>query len=279
MLSRLTATLGLAILEASSMGFAGWALADRRYVPAYVHDNVLSQGARRMIFVNVAGALAVAWVVLLALLVLKRRRMWLDAAERTVRRAAPLSLAALAVLLFDHRLWDGRDLAFLTLALGWGFGVRVALRTAVETAPVFPTLAARVLPASRAVGAALGRAASRVDAPLGSVIAASCAYATYLSVISIAQHRNLETSAFDMGGWDNLMWNLVHRGAIFESTPFMGTAGSHLARHATFFAYVLAPFYAMSPGPETLLVLQAVILGWAAVPLHLYARLHLPAWS
>jgi uncharacterized membrane protein len=76
------------------------------------------------------------------------------------------------------------------------------------------------------------------------------------------------------------MWNLVHGGPIFRSTPFSGpTGGSHLGHHATFFAYLLAPIYLVAPRPETLLVVQAVLLGAGAIPLFLYARRHLPAWT
>ena len=59
----------------------------------------------------------------------------------------------------------------------------------------------------------------------------------------------------------------------------MGPTGSHMARHATFFAYVIAPIYALAPHPETLLVIQAVMLGWAAAPLYVYARRRLPPWT
>jgi uncharacterized membrane protein len=56
----------------------------------------------------------------------------------------------------------------------------------------------------------------------------------------------------------------------------MGHGGSHLSRHATFFAYAVAPVYALLPGSETLLALQAAMLGATALPMHLSLRRHLP---
>jgi hypothetical protein len=91
-------------------------------------------------------------------------------------------------------------------------------------------------------------------------------------------HRNGLTMAFDLGIFDNLHWNLIHGGGFFETHTGMGPeGGSHFGRHATFFAYLIAPIYAIREGPETLLVIQAFLLGFAAVPLFAFARHHISA--
>jgi uncharacterized membrane protein len=274
MLTRLAVALGLAALEASSMGLAGWVMSDPRLIPDYARDNQVTPHTRLWIFLNMGGALLAALVIIVAIFVWKRRG-GLEIVEKLVRFLAPLSLAALAAFLFDHRLWPGRDLEFLVLALAWGFGMRAAVRMTAEADVSLP----RAGVALSALRARLRSVSVNVRAPLFSVIAGACAYVVHFSTITLAHHHNLGTSAFDLGGWDNLMWNLVHGGPLFRSTPFMGPTGSHMARHATFFAYVIAPIYALAPHPETLLVVQATMLGAAAVPLYFYASRHLPPWT
>ncbi len=277
-LTRLAQVLGMAALEASSVGLAGWALRDRQWVPPYARDNHVTHHVRAWIFVNVGVGLAVA-ALAIALTFAWKRRNGLDALEKCVRLLSPLSLAALAAFLFDHRLWPGRDLVFLTFALGWGFGMRAAAASACQSGVTLPRRAAAAMARVRSQVSA---ATKGVDLPLLAVLASACLYTAHFSVITIAHHRNLGSCAFDLGGWDNLMWNIVHQGngePVLGSTPFMGPGASHLARHATFFAYVIAPVYALAPRPETLLVLQAAMLGAAAVPLFLYARRHVPPWT
>jgi uncharacterized membrane protein len=274
----------------------------------YARDNQVDPHVRSFIFLYIGAALAAASLTALAVFARKRASA-LDIIERATALATPLCLAGLAPFLFDHRLWVDRDGSFLVLTLAWGFGMRAAVRRAGEVdlaalssavaplaraplarAPLAPRAVAAFAAAARALSHRAHRArraplaqwaSANIDAPLLSVVAGASAYAAYFSAITISHHRNFGTSAFDLGGWDNLMWNLVHAPAqhLFRSTPFMGPTGSHMARHATFFAYVIAPIYALAPHPETLLVMQAVVLGWAAAPLYLYARRHLPPWT
>jgi uncharacterized membrane protein len=279
LLTRLARVLGMASLESASVGMAGWELSGHATLPAHTRSNALWAGARGFIFLDMGLALAVGVLILAALLFWKRD---LRVIERLVRRLSPLALTALVPLLFDTRLWTGWDLVFLPLALGFGFGMWAAARAVLETEPAFPEVAGRrraVLDRLAVLGARVTSRLSRVDAPLLVAVAGACAYAAYFSVITVESHRNLGTSSFDLGLEDNLMWNLVHGGPIFKSSPFDGPTGTHLRNHATFFAYLLAPIYRLAPGPETLLVVQAVLMGAAAIPLHLYARRHVSPWT
>lgn len=255
-LSRTTRVLALAAVEGTSVGLAGWVCAGHRWVPEFVRHNALSTTERRFVFLDMAVGMAIALAVLVAVLVVYRRRSALDVAERLVWRASPLAVAALVPLLFDARIWDGADLAFLALAAVFGLAVLATTRAALGTLPTFRALR---VPA---------------NAALAVTCVAACAYTAYFAWLTITNHRNLGTSSFDLGLEDNLMWNLVHGGPMLRSTPFDGPTGTHLRNHATFFAYVLAPIYAVAPRPETLLVVQAAIMGGAAVPLHLWARRH-----
>ena len=48
--------------------------------------------------------------------------------------------------------------------------------------------------------------------------------------------------------------------------------------HETYISYLIALPYRLAPRPETLLVLQSILIGGAALPLYAFARRHLGAW-
>ncbi len=263
------------------MGLAVWALADAKLVVGYARDNAISKHTRALVFLNIGVGMGVALALCGAILLWKRRAA-LGLLDQLARRAAPLALAGLAVFLFDARLWADREAVFLPLALAFGLGMRAAVAASLDAGLAFPAAGAAVARAWARVGDVGGarlRAFRGADVALAVVGAGAAGYAWRLSALTLADHRNFGTSSFDLGGFDNLMWNLVHGAAPFRSTPFMGYGGSHLARHATFLGYALAPIYAAFPGAETLLVLQATILGATAVPMHLTLRRYLPHWA
>jgi uncharacterized membrane protein len=276
-LARWATVIGLCVLEACSAGLASWELLARRCMPDYARRNLLDLQDRAYVFLDMAIGLGAA-VVVFAVIGVWKRRGALDLLERLARRLTPLALAALAPLLFDARLWHDGAVVFLVFAAIFGFGARAATLAIVRTSPASPGFAARLR--ERFEGH-LRRAAAplaRLDLPLAVTALGACAYAIYFSAITIASHRNLGTSSFDMGLEDNLMWNLVHGGPLFKSTPFDGPTGTHLRNHATFFSYVLAPVYWLAPRPETLLAIQATLMGAAAIPLHLFARRRVTGW-
>jgi uncharacterized membrane protein len=108
------------------------------------------------------------------------------------------------------------------------------------------------------------------------VCAAALGYSAYFGYYTVAWHRGVR-SGYDLALENNLVWNLVHGGQFFKSSPLVGPKGSHFGYHATLLAFFIAPIYALAQRPETLLVLQSTLLGFAAVPLFLFARLHLGA--
>ena len=97
---------------------------------------------------------------------------------------------------------------------------------------------------------------------------AIAAYVVYVSIHTIWNHWSLGTAAFDLGIQENALWNTIH-GDIFYS-PLMG--GHLLGIHTFLILLAVAPIYALAPSTEILLVLQAVVLGLAALPLFLLAR-------
>jgi uncharacterized membrane protein len=225
----------------------------------------------------VAAAVAVAGLAVGALL-FSRRREGFVLAERIARRATPLGLLGIAPVLFDRSLWNDDSLTPHLLIAAYGVATAATLRVAWRTAPAFPGLGNQVAgwPGFRRSASLLARPL----VPLATVVAATVAYAAYFSYATIENHRNLHTNAFDLGLEENLVWHtLQFKQPLFQSTPFSGPTGTHFGNHATWFVYVIAPIYALVPRPETLLVVQAILMGGAAVPLFLYAKRHVTPWS
>jgi uncharacterized membrane protein len=274
-LTRLARALGLGALEGASAALAMWTVRAYRFLPPYARDNKLEPGVRTGELVYIALGV-VAAVLLTGVVFARKRGAGLEVLEHAVRRLSPLALLGPAGLLLDWRLWPGREPVFYTLVLAVGLCVPVSLLVAQRAGRLLSLdrLRARIGDPLRAMARRIPRA---VDGPLVAVLLGAAFYAVYFSVITIENHRNLGTSV-DLAIEDNLMWNLVHGGPLFVSTPFSGPTGSHFGHHATFFSYLLAPLYLLAPQPETLLVVQATLLGSAAVPLFLYARRHVPPW-
>jgi uncharacterized membrane protein len=193
--------------------------------------------------------------------------------EHLAHRLAPLGVLGFLPILFQWQVWQGRDMSFLALVAVAAFIFEAGLRTAIAVGPLAWELPVRRLVARAA--SALTRRLPRTLAalPLLLVCAGALGYAAYFGYYTVAWHRGVHSS-FDLGLENNLMWNLIHGGQFFKSSPLVGPKGTHFGYHATLFAFVMAPIYALAPRVETLLLLQSTLLGFAAVPLFLFARLH-----
>ncbi len=274
LLTRIARTLGLLAAIGASLAMALWSLAAWASLPEYLAQNQIPPAARFGLASALAcGALLAAGAG--ALLAATDRERGLALAERLSQRLAPLVLAGLLPLLLYVDLWRERELEFLALASLFGLSAIGLLRLALAGPPVFAGAASRLAPLRRTLGRL-----ETFGAPLGLVLLAATAYAAYFSTYTVLNHQALRTSSFDLGVENNLMWNLIHGAPLFRTTPHGGgPLGSHLGFHHTYLSFVLAPFYALAPRPETLLVLQSVLAGFAALPLYLLGRRRFGAWS
>ena len=101
-------------------------------------------------------------------------------------------------------------------------------------------------------------------------------YLVTFGTLSVLRHESYHSSGFDLGLFDQVLWNTVH-GRPFESTMSEALPVPHslLGDHFSIALLVLAPFYYGLPHPETLLVGQSVALTLGAWPVFLLARLKL----
>jgi uncharacterized membrane protein len=114
------------------------------------------------------------------------------------------------------------------------------------------------------------RPASRIPHPVvwallvGMILGAQAV----LTLALIAQHRAYNSSAFDLGFFDQIIWNTAH-GRWFETTfvPY-NFAGQHFEPVLLLFAAI----YRVAPSVVVLFVVQSALAAWAALPLFLAAR-------
>ncbi len=265
-------SLGLLAIEGLSVGLAGWSFRAWDRLGPYVASNTLPTAGRRYVLGNMGAAAALA--LLSALIVLRwKGSAGLDLIDRASRRCAPLVLSGLLPLLLQWQLWVGHELTFLVLTGLFGLGLQALMRIALSAAPVFASARA---PALVALPAPMAQAAS-TWLPGALVATGAVFYTAYFSFYTIANHYNLGTASFDLGIENNLVWNAVHGGPLFKTSPLGGPLSTHLGYHQTYFSYVMGLVYLLAPVPQTLLVIQAAFLGAAAWPLYLLAKRRLGA--
>ena len=246
----------------------------------FVNRNQLAPRARTQLLLwLVAGALAGA-VAALALYLRRRDRRapFARAAGvlRTARLLSPLALPALARPLLLATEWEALARASAVAALTL-LAQRCFQAAASEVAAgrvSFARLLGRLFrwPSSTATGRR-----RTVFVETAVVLLGVAFYAVWMSYGTILQHREFQTFAYDLGNYDNMFYNLMH-GRPFRTLSVLpeGKTWSMLSNHAELTMFVLVPFYALRPGSETLLIMQATSLALGAIPLYRFAARRLP---
>lgn len=243
-------------------------------VSNFVNNNVIESGVRVALLKCLAGGLVLPCLsVLLLWYAFPRSRALL---ESSIVQAAQLTCPALLAwalpALLDRAVWDAKLLTMLLVLGGFVLCLERACRLSFAAIPHF------CLTGSARLARMLPRRVVRFG-PILCVVAAAAAYATYTGYYSVVHHHRLGTSAFDLGIYDNLMTNTL-RGDFFKSPVLFGPkGGNYLANHAPLILALFVPFYAIYQHPETLLILQSVLMGSAAVTLYLFASTQIPRLS
>lgn len=101
------------------------------------------------------------------------------------------------------------------------------------------------------------------------------AFAVGFSWLSLARHSAYQSHAFDLGNVDQAVWNTL-KGHLLRFTDMPTThhkvLTSRLGIHVEPILALLAILYVFHSGPETLLVVQAVIVACGAIPAYLLAK-------
>lgn len=96
-------------------------------------------------------------------------------------------------------------------------------------------------------------------------------FTVFVSVASIARYDAYMAQNFDFGIFAQMFENMRTTG-LPNTTVERNTLMSHFGVHFSPFYYVLLPFYAICPRPETLLVLQALFIAVGAIPVVLMCK-------
>ncbi len=88
--------------------------------------------------------------------------------------------------------------------------------------------------------------------------------------LAIQRHAAFDSSGFDLGIYDQVVWNTLHGRPFFYTTT--GQPLLHLSNHASPILLLVAPFYLIYSGPEMLLLLQTAAIGLGGLPLFWLAR-------
>jgi uncharacterized membrane protein len=99
------------------------------------------------------------------------------------------------------------------------------------------------------------------------VVLISLAWLTFSAAL-LARHHAYRTNAFDLGFFDQIIWN-TSQGRWFETT-FVDY--NFLGQHVEPVLLLFAGVYRVAPRVEVLLLAQAAVAAWAAWPLYLAAR-------
>jgi uncharacterized membrane protein len=275
--SRLAIAVGTLVLVCWSLYLAARLFSlPAEQLDAFLSGNKLDAALRKRVLVQMFAAMALP-LVASGLLVARFRAdgvHWLSVAGD---RLAPLVVACFVPTLLSYRQWYSQPLPYLVMLGGvvlllerllWrAFGGATELAASPHTVsrfefrPAIGVNAESASPAARYV-------------PLACVLIAATFYSVYQSYYTITRHQLLGTAGFDLGIFDNLMFNALHW-RPFKSTVAVPD-GSYLSNHAEYGMFLFAPIYALRPGADTLLILQSTFMGFAAVPLYFFACTQLP---
>ena len=246
-------------LCAASVVFLAWQLGSEWPVD-FPRDNLLFFAIRKQVRNSAIGA-GLLVVLASAIYLLFTGVKGQIRLTRLAGIVAPLSLAGLIPAVAVPRTWDP-----LTTGLGIALFIfllerltRVSLRAIYDGAGV--SLTAPPRPHSRR--------ARRIA--FGVACLGAATYGFFASRYTLFMHRRFQTYGFDLGQYDNIFWTTLH-GHPMRCTPLgLLKDWSELGNHADLAVFFLLPFYAIRPNAETLLIMQAVILGLGAIPLYLFA--------
>ena len=226
----------------------------------FAATNALDKHLRDQLTLLILGSGALLVLVAGIYLLVQRSRIAVARVSRLAKILCPLGFVGPLPVFFEWRIYTSRQLALVVAVAAWGLGLERALRTCVGA------LDGLVPPVPERVRSVLWKLTWI------PVIALVLWFAVFCSYYTVLTHYRMQTTAYDLGIFDNLFYNLTH-GEFFKATPDLGRGGGpHLQFHVTWVAYLLVPFYALRQQADTLLVMQSVIVALGAIPYFLLAR-------
>jgi uncharacterized membrane protein len=106
------------------------------------------------------------------------------------------------------------------------------------------------------------------------LVASIATYSVLFSWLAIMRMNALETYAYDLGIYNQALYTtLTGKGLLYYTPDLLANPqGSFLGVHFSPVLFLILPIYAIHPAPETLLLLQTVLLALGAIPVFLIAK-------
>ncbi len=267
----LASAFAVLALVGFSLALAVQSLLIGRTTQAFYASNVLGAPGRLRLLITL-GVGTLIPLVASGIYWRRKRATALPGLQRLAKLLCPFLLSGFLPALFVWEFGQKSTLQYLFFLVLFVFAAQYLLRFSLPEWSTVQTPGFLARPWRR-LSEFCGKHASALC--LGAVLLAAAGYATYTGYYSIRQHRLIQTFAFDLGIYDNLMSGALH-GKFFRSPVLFGDMRhNYLAGHAEYGMLLFLPFYAIRPGAETLLILQALVLGFSALPLFLFARTRL----
>jgi len=94
-------------------------------------------------------------------------------------------------------------------------------------------------------------------------------YALLMSITTVLRHISYNTQAYDLGIFDQVLWNAAHGNLLYSSI----LGGRHFfSEHISPILFLLAPLYWIYADPKVLLIVQSCVLATGAIPIYWLAR-------
>jgi uncharacterized membrane protein len=246
----------------------------------FIAGNSISATGRKVLLLTLAIGVAVGLGAAAALYLPGRDRDGLRRLSRTVRLLAPLAPVGFLPTLVLTRAWS--DPVKLAIALTlfvlaqeplWRLHFSVYRPRGSRSGEIPPPSSSRM----RRLAVGLRSAWDGLPAvlrrgwPTLVVVAMALFYIGYMSFFTVRNHHRFNTYTWDLGQINNQFYNFL-RGHPFRCTALIREGDwSELRNHAEATMFFLLPIYALWPTAETLLVLQAVLLGAAGLSLYRFS--------
>ncbi|MBN1994984.1 MAG: DUF2079 domain-containing protein [Anaerolineae bacterium] len=97
------------------------------------------------------------------------------------------------------------------------------------------------------------------------------AYNIFFIAYNLQKHATFQTAGFDLGIWGQKVWNMAH-GRPFLITAYHEIGSVSLGDHVDPIGLLFAPLYALFPAPQTLIIIQVIIVSTGAIPVYWLAQ-------
>ena len=132
----------------------------------------------------------------------------------------------------------------------------------------------------RSLARGVYRRAEKLSLPTWALIFFSVVYVEVFTWFSYLRYLGFLTNAWDLGIFQQALWNSGHGGGLLHYTVELpwNPSGSFLGVHFSPILLLLIPIYTAFPGPITLMAVQSIVVAASGFPMFRLASKRIGAW-